>query len=326
MYFLAGEYKTGWMLIGTAAYHFDLKNGTMHKTTILEDVPTTCSVQGHLSVKCECGETYETKYDKPSGHSFSKVVADDGTVYYHCDRCGKISTMDMPFVDVDDTDWFAEAVYYCYQNSLLRGRSEMSFDPDAAMTRAELVTVLWRIAGSPNSDNVGKTPFTDVPAGSWYTAAVNWCSENKIVNGIGDGLFAPDDQITREQIVTILYRFAKFRGLDVGDTTDLAKKFTDAARVSDYAKEALSWAVARRHHQPACRTTRSLRRTPLRAPRSQRSSCATQSSSPERKTKHSTTERVKTLSVVSRKSLFGFSSLPRWKCAAVCAIIFRNPI
>ena len=72
--------------------------------------------------------------------------------------------MDMPFVDVDDTDWFAEAVYYCYQNSLLRGRSEMSFDPDAAMTRAELVTVLWRIAGSPNSDNVGKTPFTDVPA------------------------------------------------------------------------------------------------------------------------------------------------------------------
>lgn len=66
----------------------------------------------------------------------------------------------------------------------------------------------------------------------------------KIVNGIGDGLFAPDDQITREQIVTILYRFAKFRGLDVGDTTDLAKKFTDAARVSDYAKEALSWAVA----------------------------------------------------------------------------------
>lgn len=191
----------------------------------------------------------KTKYDKPSGHSFSKVVADDGTVYYHCDRCGKISTMDMPFVDVDDTDWFAEAVYYCYQNSLLRGRSEMSFDPDAAMTRAELVTVLWRIAGSPNSDNVGKTPFTDVPAGSWYTAAVNWCSENKIVNGIGDGLFAPDDQITREQIVTILYRFAKFRGLDVGDTTDLAKKFTDAARVSDYAKEALSWAGRRRHHQ-----------------------------------------------------------------------------
>ena len=154
------------MLIGTTAYHFDLKNGTMHKTTIHEDVPTTCSVQGQLRVKCECGKTYETKYDKPSGHSFSKVVADDGTVYYHCDRCGKISTMNMPFVDVDDADWFAEAVYYCYQNSLLRGRSEMSFDPDAAMTRAELVTVLWRIAGSPNSDTVGKTPITDVPAGS----------------------------------------------------------------------------------------------------------------------------------------------------------------
>ena len=159
-------------------------------------------------------------------------------------------------MDVDDTDWFAEAVYYCYQNSLLRGRSEMSFDPDAAMTRAELVTVLWRIAGSPNSDNVGKTPFTDVPeevkispfrdvpTDAYYYEAVKWAQKKGITGGIGDGLFAPDDQITREQIVTILYRFAKFRGLDVGDTTDLAKKFTDAARVSDYAKEALSWAVA----------------------------------------------------------------------------------
>lgn len=325
MYFLAGEYKTGWMLIGTTAYHFDLKNGTMHKTTILEDVPTTCSVQGHLSVKCECGETYETKYDKPSGHSFSKVVADDGTVYYHCDRCGKISTMDMPFVDVDDTDWFAEAVYYCYQNSLLRGRSEMSFDPDAAMTRAELVTVLWRIAGSPNSDNVGKTPFTDVPAGSWYTAAVNWCSENKIVNGIGDGLFAPDDQITREQIVTILYRFAKFRGLDVGDTTDLAKKFTDAARVSDYAKEALSWAVARRHHQR--HAGQHDRSAELRYARRGRNDHHALHKARLRNGKLNTAQRrgPRPLRCFSQ-SLFGFSGLPRWKCAAVCAIIFRNPI
>ena len=73
---------------------------------------------------------------------------------------------------------------------------------------------------------------------------LHWWEFLGAFHGIGDGLFAPDDQITREQIVTILYRFAKFRGLDVGDTTDLAKKFTDAARVSDYAKEALSWAVA----------------------------------------------------------------------------------
>ncbi len=106
-------------------------------------------MQGHLSVKCECGDPMRTKSTtSPPATASPKVVADDGTVYYHCDRCGKISTMNMPFVDVDDTDWFAEAVYYCYQNSLLRGRSEMSFDPDAAMTRAELVTVLWRIAGS----------------------------------------------------------------------------------------------------------------------------------------------------------------------------------
>lgn len=133
--------------------------------------------------------------------------------------------------------------------------------------------------------------------------AVNWCSENKIVNGIGDGLFAPDDQITREQIVTILYRFAKFRGLDVGDTTDLAKKFTDAARVSDYAKEALSWAVAVGIINGMPDNTIAPQNS-LRAPRSQRSSCATQSSSPERKTEHSTTERASApLRCFSQKSV-----------------------
>ena len=154
---------------------------------------------------------------------------------------------------------------------------------------------------------------------------MNWCSENKIVNGIGDGLFAPDDQITREQIVTILYRFAKFRGLDVGDTTDLAKKFTDAARVSDYAKEALSWAVAVGIINGMPDNTIAPQNSATRAEVATIIMRYTKLV-PVRKTEHSTTERVLTLSVVSRKSLFGFSSLPRWKCAAVCAIIFRNPI
>ena len=122
------------------------------------------------------------------------------------------------------------------------GMGGAKFQPDTEMSRAMLVTVLYRIAGEPSVK--GTAPFRDVEKNSWYTNAVIWAAENGIVKGVNTTTFAPNDQITREQIVTILYRFAKFRGLDVGDTTDLAKKFTDAARVSDYAKEALSWAVA----------------------------------------------------------------------------------
>lgn len=243
MYFLAGEYKTGWFMLGTEVYHFDEKDGTQHKTTVLEDIPTSCSEQGHVTIQCECGETYTAEYEKPSGHSFSEVHAPDGSVYYCCDRCGTISKMNMPFVDVTDEDWFAEAVYYCYQREILRGRDNMTFDPNAPMTRAELVVVLWRLAGSPNSDNVTTSPYVDCPTRLWFTAAINWATENKIVDGIGDNKFAPYDSITREQMVTILYRFAKFNDLDVSKTADLSE-FPDADTVSGYAGAPMVWAVA----------------------------------------------------------------------------------
>lgn len=108
------------------------------------------------------------------------------------------------------------------------------------MTRAMLVTVLWRSAGSPNE---GTNGFTDVPADQWYTQAVAWAAQNGIVNGVGSNKFDPDAKITREQLAAVLYRYAGKVGMDVTARADL-KLFPDAGSVSAYATDALSWCVA----------------------------------------------------------------------------------
>lgn len=108
------------------------------------------------------------------------------------------------------------------------------------MTRAMLVTVLWRSAGSPNE---GTNGFTDVPADQWYTQAVAWAAQNGIVNGVGNNKFDPDAKITREQLAAVLYRYAGKVGMDVTARADL-KLFPDAGSVSAYATDALSWCVA----------------------------------------------------------------------------------
>ena len=118
--------------------------------------------------------------------------------------------------------------------------SENTFGLDIAMTRGMLVTVLWRNEGSPVE---GKNEFTDVSAEAWYADAVAWAAQNGIVTGIGDGTFAPDKEISREQIATILFRYAKFKSYDTGAKGELSQ-FPDANIANDYAKDALQWAVA----------------------------------------------------------------------------------
>lgn len=244
MYFIGGDYVTEWLTIGSDLYHFDLETGLMHELTILEDVPTTCDTQGHKTVECECGETKTIEYSKPTGHDNEEKVAEDGTVTYVCVNCGRESIYDLSFIDVPDDAWFAPYIDYVVKAGLFGGRTSMIFDPNTAMSRVELVSVIWRAAGQPEFDNIHTVPFTDCATNAWYTAAVNWASKNEIVNGIGDGLFDPQGQITREQIVTILYRYAKFVGMDTTKTTDISENFTDAESVSLYAREAMAWAVA----------------------------------------------------------------------------------
>ena len=144
------------------------------------------------------------------------------------------------FGDVGRHAWYHEAVDYVVENGIFNGMSTSSFAPDLAMTRAMLVTVLWRMAGRPEA----KAPaaFRDVDAGQYYAEAVAWAAENGIVAGISETAFAPNAKATREQLAAILYRYAKWSGVDVTKTADLAS-FPDAGKVSAYAEEPLAWAV-----------------------------------------------------------------------------------
>lgn len=147
--------------------------------------------------------------------------------------------LELPFLDVSFDSWYYEAVSYAYYNGLMNGVAADSFDPNRTMTRAMLVTVLWRLDGGEGS---GASPFTDVPENTWYTKAVIWAVQNNIVNGVGNGKFDPDGKITREQIATILCRYAKSLGVDVTASVSL-DKFTDRNTVSDYAVAPIQWAV-----------------------------------------------------------------------------------
>ena len=146
-----------------------------------------------------------------------------------------------PFPDVDENDWFYDEVVYVYENGLMNGVENNQFAPNTATNRAMLATILYRLAGQP--DVSGDLPFTDVAAGTWYTDAVLWAAQNGIVNGLGENTFAPMNTLTREQLVTMLYRYAEAEGYDVSAAADLSG-YPDAGKVQTYAQEAMSWAVA----------------------------------------------------------------------------------
>ena len=145
-----------------------------------------------------------------------------------------------PYTDASPDSWYASAVRYTYDNGLMNGTGEYSFEPESSMTRAMLVTVLWRYAGQPQA---AANPFTDVPGGEWYTQAVAWAAENGVVNGIGGGKFDPNGRVTREQAAAILFRYAQKVGAASAERADLSG-FPDANAVSDYASDAMRWVVA----------------------------------------------------------------------------------
>ena len=146
-----------------------------------------------------------------------------------------------PFTDVVAGTWYYGAAAYAYNNGLFAGMTPTTFAPNATMTRAMLVSVLWRLAGEP-APKVPNT-FVDVPDGAWYTDAVTWAAENGVVSGIGGSRFDPSGFVTREQTAEILYNYAHSKGYDVSARADLTV-FPDAGSVSGWAEKALSWANA----------------------------------------------------------------------------------
>ena len=149
--------------------------------------------------------------------------------------------IELPFTDVQADDWYYEGVSYVYQHKLMTGMTDTLFAPEDTLVRAQFATVLYRMNGEPevSYENV----FPDVPEGQWFTEAVMWASNEGIVNGYGDtGLFGSDDNITREQMALMMHRYAEYKGSDTGTSGDLSE-YKDASEVSEYAKEAMQWAV-----------------------------------------------------------------------------------
>lgn len=155
----------------------------------------------------------------------SNVLAADGTY---------------SFVDVKEGDWFYEAVGFVTGEELMVGVGNNRFDPDGHTTRAMVVTVLHRMEGSPAAGDSG---FDDVPDGLWYTDAINWAKENKIVEGYGDGTFCPNSTMTREEMVAVFYRYSEYKGYDTTATNTLST-YSDHKTIQKYAVNAMDWAVS----------------------------------------------------------------------------------
>lgn len=234
-------------------------------------VEPTCTADGSQVTVCSrCGDTISTEILPATGHSYAAVTVaptctQPGSVTstcihcgeshteataatghdYHLGICGHCGEADPDFVqatfeDVAEDSWYAEPIAYMVGKGLMTGVSESCFAPEATMTRGMLVDMLWRYAGCPES---GSHNFVDVSADHPYSQAIAWASSCGIVNGMGGGCFAPDGSVTREQLAVILYRYAGFCGFDISARSDLSV-FADAGSFSDYATDAISWAVA----------------------------------------------------------------------------------
>ncbi|MBQ7605403.1 MAG: S-layer homology domain-containing protein [Firmicutes bacterium] len=146
-----------------------------------------------------------------------------------------------PYSDLKSDMWYAEGVRYVLENGIMQGMGEGKFEPNTGTTRAQLAQILYSMEGKPAFDS--ENGYRDVKSGMWFATAVGWASSKGIVGGYGDGKFGPNDKLTREQLVSILYRYAKFKGLVTSAHVDISS-YPDAGSVSEWAKEAMQWAVA----------------------------------------------------------------------------------
>lgn len=210
-----------------------------------------CTEEGYEREICEYCGTLVSQTVKPAyGHKLKEVTVvtepratKDGVSVGRCTRCLQDVETVIPRIFSDtQPDWFySDPLDYCYENGIINGLSADTFGPTATLNRAQLVTMLYRHAGSPEVEQ--GTAFTDVPEGQFYSAPVAWASANGIVNGYEDGSFRPAAVITREQIVTMLHRYVVSLGRDNGERDDLSA-FEDLDMLHEYAREPMQWAVA----------------------------------------------------------------------------------
>lgn len=213
-------------------------NGGNAISKVTKNKGTTIDLAQYAPTKS--GATFEGWYaDKGLTKKITSVKLDANTTVYA--KWTEAPVSSLPFGDVKTADWFYNDVKYVYEKGMMAGTAADVFAPNATTTRAMIVTILYRLEGSPAV--TGTSAFVDVPAGQWYTDAVNWAAANQIVKGTSATTFAPNDSITREQMAAILYRYAQYKGYDVTKKADLSG-YSDNGQVSAYAKDALAWANA----------------------------------------------------------------------------------
>ena len=213
-------------------------NGGNAIAKVTKNKGTTIDLAQYAPTKS--GATFEGWYaDKGLTKKITSVKLDANTTVYA--KWTEAPVSGLPFGDVKSADWFYNDVKYVYEKGMMAGTAADVFAPNATTTRAMIVTILYRLEGSPAV--TGTSAFVDVPAGQWYTDAVNWAAANQIVKGTSATTFAPNDSITREQMAAILYRYAQYKVYDVTKKADLSG-YSDNGQVSAYAKDALAWANA----------------------------------------------------------------------------------
>ena len=212
-----------------------VKSVTVNRNTVATE-PTAPTKDGYKFDGWYTDKELTSKYD------FTAKVTKNITLYAKWVEVkeGDESTEDKWFVDVEENDWFYASVKYVVDNNLMNGISDSEFAPNDTLTRAMLVTVLYRNEGEPATNR--SIPFADVDMGSYYGNAVSWAKQNGIVSGVTENSFAPDTNITREQIATIMFRYAQYKGMNAV-TLEENLHFTDSSEISDYAVSAMNWAV-----------------------------------------------------------------------------------
>lgn len=239
------------------SYRADFIDATGHDLEACT-VNATCLSYGYTENACKhCDFAYISEITEPLGHKIelqgqkeATLDADGYTGDLVCAVCGLVVEKGTAipalghkcaaYTDIPDS-WAKNGICFVIENDLMNGTSQTTFSPKVAMNRAMLVTVLYRLAGAPEVSGICR--FQDVKAGTYYEKAVIWAVEHGIAYGVTNDRFAPEAPVTREQMVTFLYRYAKNCGADVSASADLAD-FNDADQIADYAKAPMAWAVA----------------------------------------------------------------------------------
>lgn len=222
----------------------DIKNGSLVVNKYSAEKGSTVSITAtpDIGYKIDKLAVYTSE-----GNEITLVNNGDGKFTFQMPNGNvsiEVSFKEIPkadFIDVKPDTWYADAVEYVFENSMMNGTSDNEFSPNQTTTRGMIVTILYRLENEP--EVYGVTSFIDVTDDKYYSDAIKWAAQNGIISGVTNTEFAPDNYITREQMAVILYRYSKFKGYDISNSADISS-YKDAANIGEYAYAAMSWANA----------------------------------------------------------------------------------